>query len=161
MEHKASFSIWCGTFLHAREKNVFFLNALKISLTPASREGPFHVMFARSLLVPRVKMLQKKTFALAHSRIRSFLKMMTLYMFVIVKTIFLSASPSFSPSVVTMSTSKPTGVFRVNRWKKGSAERIEKYFYESLAFLRQSVDLEFDEGVMKPERLTGAPENAG
>ena len=32
---------------------------------------------------------------------------------------------SFSPIVVTMLTSKPTGVCLVNRWKKGSAERIE------------------------------------
>ena len=76
-------------------------------------------------------------------------------------TIFLSFSPSFSPSVATMSSSKPTGVCLVNRWKKGSAERIENYHYESLAFLRHSVDLESDEEVLKPARLKEAPENAG
>ena len=44
MEHKAFLSTRCKTFMHTREKNVFYLNALKISLSPASREGPFHVM---------------------------------------------------------------------------------------------------------------------
>ena len=78
----------------------------------------------------------KTTSALADSRICSFMKMMTLYIFVVVITIFLSLSPFLSPSVVTMSTSKPIGVCLVNRWKKGSAERVENCYYESLAFLR-------------------------
>ena len=103
----------------------------------------------------------KITSALADSRMYSFMKMMTLYMLVVVINIFLSFSLSCSPSVVTMSTSTPTGVCPVNRWKKDSAERIENNYYESLAFSRLSVDLEFDEEVMKPERLTEAPENAG
>ena len=60
------------------------------------------------------------------------------------------------PSVVIMSTSKPTGVCLVNRWKKGSAERIETYCYESLTFF-----LELDEEVMKSVRLTETSENAG
>ena len=34
MEHKAFLSTWCRTFLHTREKEVFFLNTLKISLAP-------------------------------------------------------------------------------------------------------------------------------
>ena len=46
MEHKAFLSTWCKTFLHIREKEVFFLNTLKISLAPTSQEGPFQVMFA-------------------------------------------------------------------------------------------------------------------
>ena len=33
MEHKAFLSTWCRTLKHTREKDVFFLNALKISLT--------------------------------------------------------------------------------------------------------------------------------
>ena len=45
MEHKAFLSTWRKTFMHIREKTVFFLNASKISLSPASREGPFHVIF--------------------------------------------------------------------------------------------------------------------
>ena len=45
MEHKAFLSTWCRTFMHTREKEDFFLNTLKISLAPTSREGPFQVMF--------------------------------------------------------------------------------------------------------------------
>ena len=48
MEHKAFLSTWCKTFLHTREKEDFFLNTLKISLTPTPREGPFQVMFVRA-----------------------------------------------------------------------------------------------------------------
>ena len=46
MEHKAFLSTWCKTFLHTREKEVFFLNTLKISLAQTHQEGPFQVMFA-------------------------------------------------------------------------------------------------------------------
>ena len=45
MVHKAFLSTWCKTFLHTREKEVFFLNTLKISLTQNPQEGPFQVMF--------------------------------------------------------------------------------------------------------------------
>ena len=45
MQHTALLSTWCKTFLHTREKEVFFLNALKISLAPTPQEGPFQVMF--------------------------------------------------------------------------------------------------------------------
>ena len=41
IEHKAFLSTWCRTFMHTREKDVFFLNALRISLAPTPREGPF------------------------------------------------------------------------------------------------------------------------
>ena len=63
-----------------------------------------------------------------------------------------------------MSTSRPTGVCRINRWTKNSAEhaeRIENYYYESLALSGHSVDQEFNEEVMKPERFTEAPDHAG
>ena len=46
MEHKAFFSTCCRTFLQTREKDIFFLNTLKISLAPTHQEGPFQVMFA-------------------------------------------------------------------------------------------------------------------
>ena len=46
MEHKAFFSTWCRTFMYTREKDVFFLNALKNSLAPIPQEGPFQVMLA-------------------------------------------------------------------------------------------------------------------
>ena len=48
MEQKAFISTWCTTFMHTSEKDVFFLNALKISLAPTPREGPSHVMFVRN-----------------------------------------------------------------------------------------------------------------
>ena len=44
MEHKA-LSTWCGTFMHTREKDILFLNALKFSPAPTPQEGPCHVMF--------------------------------------------------------------------------------------------------------------------
>ena len=40
MEHKAFLSTWCRTFMHTREKEVFFLNTLKISLAQTPQEGP-------------------------------------------------------------------------------------------------------------------------
>ena len=91
----------------------------------------------------------KMTSALADPHIYSFMKMMTLDMHMIAKTIFLSVSRFFSPRVVTMSTSRPTGACRINRWTKNSAEhaeRIENYYNESLAFSSYSVDLEIDRG---------------
>ena len=45
MEYRALLSTWCKTFLHTREKEVFFLNTLKICLAPVHQEGPFQVMF--------------------------------------------------------------------------------------------------------------------
>ena len=48
MEHKAFLSTWCRTFMHTREKEVFFLNALKISLAQPLQEGQFQVMFAET-----------------------------------------------------------------------------------------------------------------
>ena len=40
MEHEAFLSTWCRTFMYTRGDNVFFLNAVKISLSPAPREDP-------------------------------------------------------------------------------------------------------------------------
>ena len=45
MEHIAFLSTLCKTFLHTREKDVFFLSTLKISLAQSHQEGPFQVMF--------------------------------------------------------------------------------------------------------------------
>ena len=44
MEHKAFLSTWCKTCLRTREKKVFFLNTLKISLAPILQEALFQVM---------------------------------------------------------------------------------------------------------------------
>ena len=67
----------------------------------------------------------------------------------------------FSPSFVTMSSSKSIGVGRVNRWTRNSAECVENYYYESLALSRHSINLELDEENMKPEKATMAPRSAG
>ena len=48
MEHKAVLCTWCRTFMHTREKDISFLNALRVSLAPTPRERPFHVMFVRN-----------------------------------------------------------------------------------------------------------------
>ena len=48
MEHKAFLSAWCRTFMHTKEKNVFFWNDLKISVALTPREGFFHVTFVRT-----------------------------------------------------------------------------------------------------------------
>ena len=45
MEHKAFLSTWCKTFMHTRDKEVFFLNTLKISLAPIPQEELSQVMF--------------------------------------------------------------------------------------------------------------------
>ena len=45
---KALVSTWCKTFMHTTEKDMFFSNALRISLAQTPREGPFHVMFVRN-----------------------------------------------------------------------------------------------------------------
>ena len=67
----------------------------------------------------------------------------------------------FSPSFVTMSSSKPIGVGRVNRWTRNSAQRLRNCYFEALALSRYNTDLVFDEENMKSERRTEAPENAG
>ena len=52
----------------------------------------------------------KITSALADARICPFTEMMTLYMYILVIKNFLNVLPSFFPSVVTMSTSRPADV---------------------------------------------------
>ena len=121
-------------------------------------------MFVRTSMDSEVKMPRKITSAVADSRIYSFTKMMTLYMCIVEVTIFLSVSLFFPPNVVVMSTLRPAGLCRISRWTKNSAEQaefIENYFYESLASSRHSVDLEFNEEVMKPERFTEELDHAG
>ena len=114
MEYKAFVSTSCRTFMHTRENMFFFLNALKISLSPASREGPFHVMFVRTYIDSEGQDATKITSAPTHPPINSSMKMMTLDMHMNAITFFLSVSPSFSSSVVTMSTSRLTGVCMTN-----------------------------------------------
>ena len=79
MEQKDFLSAWCRTFMHKGEK-CFILNAWRISLSPASREGPFHVMFLRTSMDYGSQDATKITSALAGPRIYSSVKMMTLDM---------------------------------------------------------------------------------
>ena len=60
-----------------------------------------------------------------------------------------------------MSSSKPIGVRRVNRWTRNLAQRLEDHYFEALAFSRHNIDLVFDEEKMQPEKITKAPDNAG
>ena len=48
MEQKAFLSTWCRTFMHTSENDIFFLNALRISLAPTPQEGPVHLIFLRN-----------------------------------------------------------------------------------------------------------------
>ena len=121
------------------------------------------MMFVRTHTCFENQDATKITSALADSRINvswtmvSFL-VRTLCLCLVLMSIF-SVSP-FSPSFVTMLSSKPIGVDRMNRWPRNSAQRLKNYYYKALAFSRHSIDLVFDEETMKPERLTEAPENA-
>ena len=66
-----------------------------------------------------------------------------------------------SSSLVTMAMLIPHWV--VNSYSVSPEEDrfCEDYFYEALAFSRHTIDLEFDEETMKPEKGTEAPRNAG
>ena len=107
-------------------------------------------MLVRTSMESESQDATKITYALEDSRIYSSVKMMTVDMHMNARTILLIISLSFSSSVLAMSTRRLTGVCRINQWTK---------YYGSLAFSRQSVDLEFNEEVMKPERFTEAPDH--
>ena len=53
MQHEAFLSTWCSTFMHTREKDMFFLIALKISLAPTPQEGPCHVMLVGTNIISK------------------------------------------------------------------------------------------------------------
>ena len=136
-----------------------------MSLAPTPREGPFHVMFVRTHTYFEYQDAANMTSAPANSRIdfsRTMVSLLvrTLCLCLVLMTIFLSVS-LFSSSFLTMSSSKPIGIGRVNRWTRNSAERFENYYFESLAFSRHIIDLVFDEETMKPKQLTEVPANAG
>ena len=170
LEHKA-LSTWCRTFMHTREKDILFLNALKISLAATPQEGPCHVMFVGILHTEDHKELNtcefksqdttKLTCAIADSRTQFSWSVMT--SFVRMWCLCL-ASQWFTPLLsifVTMSLSKPIGVVRVNRWTRVLTSAVKAIIYEALGLSRHIIDLEFDEEHMKAERLTKAPDNAG
>ena len=90
MKHEDFWSTWCRTFMHTREKHVLSLYASRISLSPASRDGPFHVMFVRTSMGSESQDARKITSALADLRIYSSMKMMTLDIHMNASIIFLS-----------------------------------------------------------------------
>ena len=97
MEHKALLSTWCRTFMRTKEKDVFFLTAMKISIAPTTRYGPFHVMHVRTLTDSENQDATKITSALAKPRIYSSWTMVsfwvkTLSVCLVLMTIF-SVSP--------------------------------------------------------------------
>ena len=74
----------------------------------------FRTLEPQRSMVPESQDATKITYALADPRIYSSMKMMTLDMHMIAITICLSVTPSFSSSVVLMSTSKSNGVCMTN-----------------------------------------------
>ena len=143
MEHKAFLSTWCRTLMHTREKHVLLLNASKISLSPAPRVGPSHVMFVRTSRDSESQDATEKSSTLAGSRNYSLMKMMTLYISLGAKTISLSVSPSFSSSVMTMSTSRCTGVCMTNHSCRESI--LEEYYCKEEKQYDSELESEDDE----------------
>ena len=85
----------------------------------------------------------------------------TLWLLMILVTIFLTVCHhSFSPSVVPMSLTKPTGVHRLTRWTQNAERQREDYYSDALVFSRHNIDFVFDDENMEPEQLTRAFENA-
>ena len=160
MEHNAFLSTWCKTFLRARGREVFFLNTLEISLVQTPQEGPFQVMFVETQHTKEQKELNTRkrksqdttqiTSASAGSRIKFSSKIMsflvrTLCLCLVLTTIFISISP-FSHSLVTMSSSAPSGVRRVNRWTQNAEQRAVRTFIMNL---RHSPDTTSTSSLMK------------
>ena len=214
MEHKAFLSTWCKTFLHTREKEVFFLNTLKISVAPVLQEELFQVMFVVTqqtkeqikLNTPERKGhdAAKITSADAESctqfpwsvmptsmtaltwmvknipnrnTIEDFteeideagfvrqynffhLLMSILCLSLALMNILPCAALPLS-SFVTMATLTPHWVVNSNRLSPEVDRLREDYYYGALAFSRHTIDLEFDNETMRPEKATEAPRSAG
>ena len=208
MEHKAFLSTWCKTFMHTREKEVFFLNTLKISLAPIHQEGLFQVMFVvtqQQKLNTRERKGQdatKITSAFADSCIQFLWSAMPMTALTwMVKNIpnrttigdfteeideagfvrqynffhllmrmlclclalmnLLHSVALSSLSLVTMALIIPHWVVNSDRLSPEEARFREDYCFEALAFSRHTIDLEFDEETMRPEKAIEAPRNAG
>ena len=122
MEHKAFLSSWCRTFMHTKKKNVFFLNALMISFSltsPTRKTIPCGVCenshaFRESRCYEINVCTRRLTHLFFFDDGAIFGENFVFVRGLVLKTISLSVSQSFSPSIVRMSSSKPTGVGRVN-----------------------------------------------
>ena len=66
-----------------------------------------------------------------------------------------------SSSLVTMAVLIPHWVVNSDRLSQDEDSRREDYDYEAPAFSRHTIDLEFDDETMRPEKATEAPRNAG
>ena len=93
MEYKTFLSTWCRSFMHTMEKNLFFLDALKFSLSPPPREGSSHVMLVKTSMDSESQHTTKITSALADPSFYSSVKMIIQDMHMNGITIFLSISP--------------------------------------------------------------------
>ena len=161
--------------MHAREKEVFFLNALKSSLASTHQEGPFEVMFA----VAQHTMEQKEqdtreregqdatkiTSAFADSCIQFLWSVMPILirkscLCLALMNFQLGVSPP-SSSFVTMAVLRPHCVVKLDRWSLDDDRLREDCYYEAVAFSRHSINLKLNEEIMKPEKATEAPRNAG
>ena len=66
-----------------------------------------------------------------------------------------------SSSLVIMAVSIPHWVVESDSLLQDEDSLREDYYYQALAFSRHTINLEFDEETMKPEKATEAPRNAG
>ena len=162
MEHKAFLSIWCRTYAHKGEG--FFLpgcfeafvrtNSTRRTLpcdvceiSHVFRESRCFENNVCTCILTHLFLLDDGV--IFGKNIVFVLDLMTIF--------FVSL---FSPSFVTMLSSKPLVVCRMNRWTRNSAQRLENYDCEALVFSRHNIDLVFDEENMEPERLTETLEDA-
>ena len=74
--------------------------------------------------------------------------------------LLLNVAPS-SSTFVTMAVSIPHWVVKSNSLSPDDECLREDNCYEALAFSRHTINLEFDEETMKPEKASAAPRNAG
>ena len=73
---------------------------------------------------------------------------------------FLSVALPYA-SLVTMAVSIPHWVLKSDCLSQDEDSLREDYYYEALPFSRHTINLEFDEETMKPEKATEPPRNAG
>ena len=179
----AVLSTWCRTFVHTREKEVFFLSARKISLAPTPQEGPFQVLFAGTSHTEEQKELNtrerrgqdatKTTSAFADSCIQFLWSVMPILMTTL--TWMVRNSPNrYTIEEFTEEIDEAGCVGQYisfllpakknvvsDRWSRDDDRLREDYYYEALAFSRHSTNLELDEELTKPEKFTQAPRNSG
>ena len=160
MEHKALLSTLCRTFMHTREKEVFFLSALRIPLAPTPQKKIISDDVCGELSITRIKRnsirVSGRVRRLRKLRLPSqihalnFLEilMRMLCPCLTLMNLSFSAASRYS-NIVTMAVVKPRCV------------ESEGYYYEALAFSRHRINLELDEESMKPAKATKAPRNAG